>query len=163
MTQAYNKVGPAVEKLLPRDINPKIKEQIDAAIKPAGSPHVPAAAKRRSSEGSKQAPADRRKSSGSHHGGSSEAQEPKAPHAQVAAPAASHIHLEGRHCPLPGCTDAPAVLCCPMLDLFCLTAELEASVSTEDPVPYQLELASREQILGSNHPEVSCALSHPCK
>lgn len=31
------KVGPAGEKLLPRDLNPKIKEQIAAAVRPAES------------------------------------------------------------------------------------------------------------------------------
>lgn len=33
--QVHNKVGAAAEKLLPRSLNPKIRQQIDEAIKPA--------------------------------------------------------------------------------------------------------------------------------
>jgi hypothetical protein len=38
----HGKLGAAVEKLLPKDLNPKIKEQIEAATKPPGSPPLPA-------------------------------------------------------------------------------------------------------------------------
>lgn len=40
--QAHKEVGAAVEKLLPKDLNPKIREQIEAATKPPGSPPLPA-------------------------------------------------------------------------------------------------------------------------
>ena len=40
--QAHKEVGAAVEKLLPKDLNPKIREQIGAAVKPPGSPPLPA-------------------------------------------------------------------------------------------------------------------------
>jgi hypothetical protein len=39
--QAHGKVGAAVDKLLPKDLNSKIREQIEAATKPPGSPPLP--------------------------------------------------------------------------------------------------------------------------
>ena len=42
LLQLHGKAGPAVEKLLPRSLNPKIKEQLETAMNPAESPPNPA-------------------------------------------------------------------------------------------------------------------------
>ncbi|DBB10866.1 TPA: hypothetical protein ACH3X3_007335 [Trebouxia sp. C0006] len=129
----YSKVGPSVQKFLPEDLNPKIKEQLDNEMggpqgtgPPPGPP--PAAAS------SSSAPAPAKKPAANASRKKSDADKAAQQHVHQAAAAQRGQHQATDHA--------------------------LAEHSQDDPRAYEAELAARERALGPDHPDVAESLTN---
>ncbi|MEW5298759.1 MAG: hypothetical protein WDW36_001843 [Sanguina aurantia] len=138
--EAHDIVGPAIRKFLPKDINPKIKEQVDAVLGGDSSasmppPPPPAAA----AAPSRAAP--QRAAAAAPQGG------PTGRNAAAAkAPAAAPKGAAQ--------TRAPAAAPSPM------PPPQQSQAAPDDPAPFLEELQQRERSLGGDHADVAESCSN---
>lgn len=155
--QVHKRAGAAAtEKLLPRDLNPKIREQVNAAVGPTPSPAaMPPPQAVQSQEDVRPAGAPEQARRASSTSSSQRATAPQLPPLlPVAAPPDGVLMLLLLEL-LQGLKQSLAYGNEPRRGMMLHgCAELPADFISEDPTPYQLELISKEQILGPSHPEV---------
>ncbi|KIZ03119.1 Nephrocystin-3 [Monoraphidium neglectum] len=168
---AHDAAGPAVRRLLPRDLNPKIRAQLDAALGvEAGSPPLAAAAAAatpppkarttpapkaassatkqpptRASAGGKAAAGAGRKPGGGGGGGGGGAPQQQHHQQQPLPPHLQHshdAHAQQRHQQQAGPNGGGG------------------EGMPDDPAPFEAELRSREKQYGANHPAVAESCSN---
>ncbi|GAX83266.1 hypothetical protein CEUSTIGMA_g10692.t1 [Chlamydomonas eustigma] len=145
--EVYDLVGPAVRRLLPNDISPKIKEQLDALLggammeealpPPPPQPHHVAANSRaaKSARGGGVAPPPPSTGSSARAGG---------PPPSTAS-SRSGASAPAKQLPNAKKGGAPAMASLPE----------PTTASGDDPAPYLEELAQRERQFGKDHPRVA--------
>lgn len=140
---AFDLQGPAVRKMLPRDINPKIKEQLDAAFGDAGLPAAPAAPPAAAAA----APTPQT-AKGKAAGGGGAGSTPKARQG-AATPVVAHAKT-GKAQQQSSRPSAAAAVPPPPAQSF----------APDDPTPFLQELRAKEQQYGRSHPAVAEACSN---
>ncbi|KAK9803394.1 hypothetical protein WJX72_004936 [[Myrmecia] bisecta] len=143
MVQVHGIVGSAVNKYIPDNLNPKMREQLDEALgnKPDAAPSTSAPAPAPAAGGPSKQPT-------AHSGGKKAAPNGTAGTAG-AGPAAGQQHHQHHHqLPHHSPTHHPP------------GAEQDPGAIDEDPAPYEAELASRIKALGPDHVEVAESLSN---
>ncbi|GFR45564.1 hypothetical protein Agub_g6958 [Astrephomene gubernaculifera] len=129
--EVYDLVGPAIRKCMPKDINPKIREQVDAVLgggePPAPPPPPPAAAARSAASGTSSAAA---------RSAASGASKPPAAGKGSSSTAGKAAAAQPPPPPPP------------------------PPIAPDDATAFEAELASREETLGPDHPDVAESCSN---